>query len=549
MLWQLHDCIAEGSFVVIYRRAIMHRLVTIVLFAFVEMTATQTLLAQNASPSQTSAKNSATKKTEGGKAAAINSAQKATAQAAERNSITKKPAEKSARELAFQRIDTSRDGKIDTDEFLGGSVGKAADSKRQEFLEFDLNKDGSLDFEEFKKQGNKPPDRAKLSEDFKNRDKDSDGSLTLKEFLGNRSGEQKTQARTAFFRFDSDGDDKVTLSEFLDRDATKKPNVHSHFRQLDLNEDKQLTEQEFMRPRIGKETEQAGRENFRKFDLNRDSRLNESEFAMLPFNNPDSKAIFRGRDGNQDGQLTLQEYLAGRPEGKSQLAARDAFYRMDVNGDGRLADGEFVQRDSKTKGDPKAKSDLKAKGKTQTPINVTSHFRQLDLDNNGQVTEQEFLRLKGGKNGGQTGRDSFKKYDVDGNGQLTESELAILPAHKPDAASTFRALDVDRNGGLTADELTRLMKSDLAQSARVTFARHDKDRSGELSLDEYLARQSAIEKQKSKRAWVKWRDNWGVRILIGVDALFLSVGGWWVYRKFSQPAARHMASRPMRATS
>src|SRR5690242_7286586 len=46
---------------------------------------------------------------------------------------TKVLPEKSARELQFQRLDTSHDGKLDLEEFVGGSAGKAAEIKRQEF--------------------------------------------------------------------------------------------------------------------------------------------------------------------------------------------------------------------------------------------------------------------------------------------------------------------------------------------------------------------------------------------------------------------------------
>lgn len=519
----------------------MQRPVTTLLFVLATLTVTQTLQAQSPS-SQTSAKNSATEKAGKKKSTDSKVVQKATTIPADKNSVTKKPAGKSARELVFQRIDSNRDGKIEIEEFLGGSAGKAADNKRQEFIEFDLNKDSSLDFEEFKKQGNKLPDRAKLSEDFKNRDKDSSGSLTLKEFLGNRTGEQKTQAHTAFFRFDSDGNDQVTLPEFLNRDTTKKLTVHSIFRQLDLNDDSQLTEQEFIRPRIGKKTEQSGRDNFRKFDLNRDSRLSEAEFAMLPSNNPDSKAIFRGHDGNHDGQLTLQEHLAGRPEGKGQLAARDMFYRMDTDGDGRLTDGEFVQSE------PKTKSDLKAKGKTQIPINATSHFRQLDLDNNGKITEQEFMRLKGGKKGAQVGWDNFRKYDLDGDGQLTEKELSMLPIHKPDAVSMFNALDINHSGGLAREELTRLMGSDQSGRAEETFFSYDKDANGELSIDEYLTRKSSIEQTRSRRAWMRWLDAWGMRLLIGLDAVLLLAVARWIYQRFGHSPPRSAKHSQLRVT-
>jgi hypothetical protein len=102
----------------------------------------------------------------------------------------------------------------------------------------------------------------------------------------------------------------------------------------------------------------------------------------------------------------------------------------------------------------------------------------------------------------------------------------------------FRSLDIDQNGGLTADELTRVMQPDQAQGARVTFARHDKDANGELNLDEYLARQSDLERQKSRRAWVKWRDTWGLRLLVGVDVILLLLGARWIFRQTGRRAGR-----------
>jgi Ca2+-binding EF-hand superfamily protein len=155
-------------------------------------------------------------------------AQNAPAQKAPAKNVpTKKPGEKSARVLQFQRLDASRDGKLDAEEFAGGSVGKAADVKRQELAECDLNKDGSLDFEEFKKRGNKPPDRSKLTDDFKQRDKDSNGNLTQKEFVGNRAGTEMNNAKATFVKLDLDGDDQVSQQEFVERGGKKKASPKS----------------------------------------------------------------------------------------------------------------------------------------------------------------------------------------------------------------------------------------------------------------------------------------------------------------------------------
>jgi Ca2+-binding EF-hand superfamily protein len=184
-------------------------------------------------------------------------------------------------QLEFERLDTNRDKKVDAEEYLDGSVGKAAGNKQQQFAESDVNKDGSLDLGEFQKTANQPADPAMIRKDFKQRDKDGNGSLTLKEHIGDRMGDQKTEARTWFFRFDTDENEQLTLQEFLNRNSKAKVSVHNQFRVHDINDDGQLTEQEFMRTRTGKSYEKLARDNFRKFDFDRDQRLKMSEFASL----------------------------------------------------------------------------------------------------------------------------------------------------------------------------------------------------------------------------------------------------------------------------
>src|SRR4029079_6581598 len=92
----------------------------------------------------------------------------------------------------------------------------------------------------------------------------------------------RIEAHSWFYRYDTDENEQVTLEEFLDRDPDRRGSVHNQFKVHDLDGDSQLTEQEFMRTRIGKSYEKQSRENFGKFDINRDRKLSEPEFTSLP---------------------------------------------------------------------------------------------------------------------------------------------------------------------------------------------------------------------------------------------------------------------------
>ena len=57
---------------------------------------------------------------------------------------------------------------------------------------------------------------------FTKADKDSDGKLSLEEFLGKRTGDKKEMAEKQFARRDKDGDKFLTLEEFKAKPKKKK---------------------------------------------------------------------------------------------------------------------------------------------------------------------------------------------------------------------------------------------------------------------------------------------------------------------------------------
>jgi Ca2+-binding EF-hand superfamily protein len=55
---------------------------------------------------------------------------------------------------------------------------------------------------------------------------------------------------------------------------------------------------------------------------------------------PDPEQIFKKKDANGDGALSLEEYKAGMPE-KALTRADERFKKLDSSGDGKLSLDEF----------------------------------------------------------------------------------------------------------------------------------------------------------------------------------------------------------------
>lgn len=81
---------------------------------------------------------------------------------------------------------------------------------------------GALSAEEKKPEEKKKPDPEAV---FKKSDKDSDGFLSLEEFLGKRAEdpEKKAKGEKQFTAKDKDGDKKLSLEEFKAQPMKKKP--------------------------------------------------------------------------------------------------------------------------------------------------------------------------------------------------------------------------------------------------------------------------------------------------------------------------------------
>lgn len=248
------------------------------------------------------------------------------------------------RERAFKNADKNDDGRVDAGEYVGGSLGRAAAAKREEFDLWDLNDDGSLNLEEFKKRGNQPKKRRDPEEDFRKWDKDEDEKLTYAEYVDGRAPYWRKNAQRTFFKMDRDGDDVVTFEESEARYDDEPQTARQQFRVRDADRDGVLSEEEFLTFDKTEEKQKRGRVNFRRFDIDEDGGLAFEEFALTPGRKPDVETMFRGLDRDDDMKLTVEE-LVRLFSGGQVRRARRTFGEYDADADGFLSLSEYKARE------------------------------------------------------------------------------------------------------------------------------------------------------------------------------------------------------------
>lgn len=261
----------------------------------------------------------------------------------------------------IQSLDANNDGTIDQ-----GEVPESARPQFEKVLKLaDTNKDGKLDRDELRTMARKL--------------RDAGPALRKGEAPPAAAGAGNPQQR--FKQMDKDGDGKVSKSEFTGPEAL--------FDRLDTDKDGSISKDELPKPAGGN----AGGADGKSFLLNRlkgmdkdgDGQVSKSEFTGVPEN-------FDRMDRDQDGSLSAQEIQAA------------ADFYASMNPAGGAAKGKAAAKKAATPGEP--------------GTFIAPRFKQMDKDNDGKVTRDEF-----------TGpAPLFSRIDKDGDGTLTQDELRAFAA-------------------------------------------------------------------------------------------------------------------------
>jgi Ca2+-binding EF-hand superfamily protein len=186
-------------------------------------------------------------------------------------------------------------------------------------------------------------------------------------------------------------------------------------------------------------------------------RMSATEAAAIKRSSLPRKAHFKNLDKDEDGQLSLDEVLADYPTPEAVKQGTESFKLTDTDHDGKLSMVEFTVRSHRVlfmQADLDANGVLSEMefttgGSLKTASAARAHrvFGLIDQDSDGVMSLKEYLN--------RTRETWFVVFDADENNVLSYDEYAIgnpglVRAGRCEAV--FAAIDRDSDGRLTLDE-------------------------------------------------------------------------------------------------
>ena len=264
-------------------------------------------------------------------------------------------------------IDTDEDGVVTRDEFIAGAPEDLSSEKAGALFDM-LDTEGtgqmtisalSSAFEKMsgetqasvlqaQSEAGAPPDPSEL---FAQLDADEDGSVTREEFLAGRPDDvSEEQANALFDKIAGEDGESVTEEQFvagmqppsMGGEEGGPPDLSQMFSDLDADGDGTVTREEFLAGRPDDVSEEDANALFDKIAGEDGESVTEEEFVagMQPPPPPpaggeeeetetaDSEEMFDALDTNEDGVVSREEFLAGRPDDMSEDQANAFFNRL-----------------------------------------------------------------------------------------------------------------------------------------------------------------------------------------------------------------------------
>ena len=360
------------------------------------------------------------------------------------------------------------------------------------FFETDRDGDERISPPEFASGTHRPPLRSKRGRGFRRYDLDSDGSLTMREWLylpedakfwamdtdGNGVVNSGEFAASRYAKESKESDDAADLLALMDRNSDGRLSIDEYrqrgeevaeifgsplpswlgdtekeLARLDRNGDGQLVPGELYDDEAVAEVAEKFQREFGMLDANRDGHVDLRELS-----DRNGRFEFPMIDRNRDGKLSKGEYADAEPPWFTQKRIAAMFSAADLNEDRSLSLKEYETREAATA------------------------FLHRDGDEDGRLSLEEFGQVHPELVA--TGRiaTAFRSHDVDGDESLTSEEFSREPW-------LVRFFTADKNGDGQLEVAEFMSGADdkrLAESRRKNFAVRDQDGDGRISLHEFF---------------------------------------------------------------
>merc|ERR1719483_1664144 len=441
--------------------------------------------------------------------------------------MTKAVRNMSEAQQLFRILDKDGDGMISMEEMRNCGQQFSAKEIDAIFAIGDVNNDGEIDVSEFVavmcpsastvvariSKGFKTLEDVKQA--FKKLDKDGDGVISKKEMASCGLNEQQVEA--IFSLGDSNNDGEIDLQEFI---SCMCPSASAVV---------------FKVSKLFNSKEKAA-EAFKKIDINGDGLISKDEMRSASLSNGaklnavEVDSIFSLGDANGDGEIDMEEFLAVMVPSagfSSSFSSSSNTQLVKKSTTSSSSSSSFQQSSSSVQQSSSSSSSFKQSSSSSvsqsysattsystssavsvsfsSALDVKKAFRQFDSNGDGHLDKNEMkqLLISSGKNvSDQEVATLFAQGDVDGDGMIDIQEFVKLmfPAATAtltkvqqsfrslnDVKSAFRKFDSDGDGHISRSELRQVMSSFSEPEVDSIFALGDKDQSGGIDYQEFIA--------------------------------------------------------------
>merc|ERR1719430_2658652 len=318
---------------------------------------------------------------------------------------------------------------------------------------------------------------------FKKLDKDNDGQISKAEMA--QSGLNDQEVNAIFALGDSNNDGEIDLDEFIgvmcpsaaavvfkvSQTFKGKDGAVKAFKQIDLDGDGAISKDEMAKANIGgvKLSKTEIDAIFQLGDVDKDGAIDLEEFLAVMVPSAGFSVTTMSSSSSSSFKQTSSSSFSCTKTSSSSFSssvsstsfcsigmtfgsvsdAKAAFRRFDINNDGVMDPAEM-----------KAMMDS-ASGKKMSDAEVMTLFKKGDIDGDGQIDMQEFIKMMFPTCAESLTKlqKSFSKFDSDSDGHITRPELKGVMAKFGDADvdAVFALGDADQSGGIDYIEFIGLM--------------------------------------------------------------------------------------------
>merc|ERR1711962_763376 len=458
----------------------------------------------------------------------------------------KNPSDQEVDQL-FRKGDADGDGQIDLGEFifLMFPAATATISKLQKsfknlnevksaFRKFDVDGDGHITRNELRQVMSKFSD-AEVDQVFAIGDMDKSGGIDYQEFVSmmvpnsvatikklSANFKSVTDIKTAFKRFDADGDGQITRNEMKNGMRCSDAELDIIYALGDLDGDGEISVGEFIR--VMSPSTAAALQRFRNTfaclaDVNSDGEICYDEFVAMMFpaaasalakfrkhhrTLKNAKHAFDSYDVDGDGEITYEELVGGTGGDYSANEISAIFAMGDTDQDGKISFLEFSKIMI-----PSCQDTLTKFWKCFRNVQgVRETFKKFDADGDAQISRQEVIQgasSSGMKMSADEVDTLFILGDKNGDGAIDFAEFAeiMIPSaperiaklkkcfrNRTEIEAAFRRFDTNKDGAISFQEMKNGLSSCAIsfteQEVEICFILGDKDGDGEVSLSEFV---------------------------------------------------------------